>query len=355
MNLYRRLDRLRVQFDFISYSSEECHYDSEIRELGGRIIHLPHSRSLAQIKDVSAIVHAICVFGPYQAVHAHTMFNSGLVMLAAHRCKVPRRIAHSHNTAESHQSSTIRKGYARLMRKIILTNATDYLACSQGAAEFLFGKNATKSDKYHYFPNAVDFLPFLQLEEERESVRKELGIDKDALVIGSIGKLSLQKNIAFLLQLFPEILKRHPGAYLLLVGDGPLRAELVTQAQSLRIADKVTFAGVRPDVPRMLRAMDIFILPSIFEGLGIVLLEAQAAGLPCVVSEAIQPEADLGLGLFTRLSLDSANHRWCAAVTDALRMHRPSRKEIERAIDSTGMNIQMTTKQLLGIYGIPEA
>ena len=355
MNLYRQLDRARVQFDFITYTQDAGHYDAEIRALGGRVIALPPPSRVGPLHAVLDLRAAMRCYGPYHAVHAHTMYNGGYAMLAARLCGIPHRIIHGHNTEEEARKTLMRRLYSGAMSWLIHHHATRFLACSRAAGIYLFGNRIIESAQYSFFPNVVDFAPFFQQVEGPDAIRREFGFKEHDLLLGHVGRFCVQKNQRFLLQVMAVLVGKHENARLLLVGDGPQREEMQEYARALGIADRVVFAGVREDIPRMMRAMDVFVFPSVFEGLGIVLLEAQASGLPCVVSTAIQPEADLHLGLFHPLSLEEPPRNWCALIEAASRAPRPAAALLEQAFRGAGMTIEQTTQQLLEIYQLTKS
>ncbi|WP_404405981.1 glycosyltransferase family 1 protein [Jeotgalibacillus malaysiensis] len=336
MNLYRKLDKTKWQFDFVSYSKSQAVYDEEIQAMGGRIIQVTHPGSLTE--HIRAINHN----GPYEAVHAHTLFQCGIALAAAKMAGVTNRIAHAHTTMD-HADTFVRKTYMHAMRKTILMLSTERLACSRAAAVYLFGKEAS----FLFLPNAIQWEGFLKNEAERAELRKELGLEQ-SFVVGHAGRFIPAKNQQFLIKLFPEIKKRNPNAKLLLVGDGDLRAELENQVLQSEDAKDIIFLGLREDMESVFQVFDVFAFPSIYEGLGLVLLEAQAAGKRCIVSEAVQPEADLKLGLLSTVSL-SDEKRWIEEVLHS-EAAQVSKADIEQAFINERYSVEQALDQLLNIY-----
>ena len=347
MNIYRNIDREKVQFDFISYSKEEAHYDKEIKELGGKVIKLSRTTSVREL------VNAIKENGPYEVVHAHTLFNSGIAMLAAKKCGIKNRIAHAHTTLDNN-SSVARKIYTNGMRLLINKYSTKTLACSREAGKYLFGEKEINKSKYSYFPNLINYEELLHKpEKEVDKFKEEYNLN-DGIVIGHIGTLKESKNHKFLIEIAKYMTEQNIDVKLLLVGEGSLRKELEDLAKEYNISDRVHILGIREDINVMLHSMDVFVFPSIFEGLGLVLLEAQAAGLPCIVSEAIQPEANLGLNLFTKLNLDSGVDIWSKEILKVANKKEYNLDKINSAFEEKEYSTNKCICKLMKAYDIQQ-
>ena len=320
MQVFRRIDRARYAFDFAVRTAEPGAYDDEIRELGGRIRVCPHHRNpLAFARRLRGILTGD---GPYAAVHSHLEHYTGIVLPVAAAAGVPVRIAHIHNDRSGEPASALRRGYRRLMQASTLRFATLGFAPSAGAARFLFGPRWRADGRWRIQPYGLDLVPFRQ-SPDRARLRAALGIPPDAVVLGHVGRFDPQKNHSLLLRIIEGWLALEPGARALLVGDGALRAEIMAAATRAGIAPRIVFTGVRADVPDlMLAAMDVFVFPSRYEGLGLVLIEAQAAGLPCVISDVVPPEAAVLPDRVRRLALDAPIDAWAAAIQAALRLGR---------------------------------
>lgn len=350
MNLYRNIDKRKLQFDFISYYSEEGHYDREIINLGGKVINLPAPNMVGPWKAIKDLCRVIKENGPYEVIHCHTLFNCGLATLAGFLCGVKIRISHAHTTSDS-KNSIIKRIYIFIMRLLISLFSTDYIACSNSAAQYLFGKKSIKKSKYSYLPNYIDYYRFCR-ESKNTDMRKELGIKADEKVVGHIGRFIDAKNHSFLVQVIANMIKKNPKIRVLLVGDGVLKKDIELQVKSLGLEDKVIFTGEREDISELLGCMDIFIFPSIYEGLGIALLEAQAAGLPCLVSEAIQSEADIGIGLLKKVELSSGVEVWAEIAMEMIDSKPLDFEVIIQGFERRGYDFESTIHKLYEIYNM---
>lgn len=361
MNVYRNMDRERFEFHFAVQSAEPAFYDEEIRALGGTIFVQPPPK-----KGIGSFRKQLMVnmnkYGPYAAVHSHVFGFSGYVLKLADKLGVPVRISHSHNTNDSRSSSPLRNLYRAYMRGLIKKHATLMLGCSRAACESLFGSDCWRDDRVSVFPNAISLDPYAALPSDRTELRRRFGAKDGELLLGHIGRFSKQKNHTLLLDSFAGLAKQQPNARLLLVGDGPLRPEMERKVLELGIGEQVTFLGLRKDVPELLGALDGFILPSLYEGLGIVLIEAQAAGVPCLVSSEVPREADLNLGMIERLPVSEPPQRWAealVALTGRVNASRTGAEALEQrngwpvramALANKGYNIRTSTARLERFY-----
>ena len=241
--------------------------------------------------------------GPYGNIHSHLLLLSGVILGVAHSANIPHRIVHSHNTSDAKAGSFSRRVYRWFMRRQIRRYATHMVAVSRPAGEWLFGKNCWDDPRVQILYNAIDLKPYETVCQDRSKLRKELGLPIDGILLGHIGRFDLQKNHRKVLEIFSQLVKLQSSAHLLLIGEGPLEGEMRSLVKSLGLQDQVSMLGVRSDIPELMGALDLFLFPSLFEGLGIVLIEAQAAGVACLVSDVVPSEADLGLGLVKSMPL----------------------------------------------------
>ena len=312
MNYYRNLDRTKVQFDFLLTYEGTSDYEEEILSLGGRVFHMT-PLTLKTMKTYCKDVEIFLKTHPeYQIVHSHTSSKSAIPLRIAKKCGVSVRISHSHNMFLSKGISAkeiLRKALRKPLRKV----STHNFACSKEAAIWLYGEDFWKNGKVRIMKNAIDLERFSFQEEKRKTLRKEYGLE-DAFVVGHVGRFDIQKNHEFLLEIFAEIKKQKEHTVLLLVGDGTCKEQMEQKAEQMGIADSVRFMGVREDVPDLLHIMDVFLFPSLFEGLGIVLIEAQTCGLPCFTSkDVVAKEAKIS-DLLTFVSLKDSPKYWADCV-----------------------------------------
>lgn len=309
MNYYRHLDRSRVQFDFLTHRPDAGDYDGEIRELGGRIYHAPRLYPRNYIAYFACMKRFFAGHPEYRVVHSHIDAMSAFPLAAAKRARIPVRIAHSHNTSMDIDF----KLPIKLIAKSRLPElATDFFACSGEAARFLFGEEIYASRRYTVLNNAVAAADFSYDENAREKMRAELDL-RERFTIGHIGRFTHAKNQGFLIDIFSELCRMRPDSVLLLIGAGEDEEKIRRKVRRLRLEPNVKFLGVRGDVPVLLQAMDVFVLPSRYEGLPVVCVEAQAAGLPVVASECV-PEAARITGLLRRFSLSQPPRRWAETI-----------------------------------------
>lgn len=352
MNLYRHFDRSQVQFDFAVRSQQPEFYDEEIKALGGRLFHLPwgtvypfnlmaYKRSFATILQKS---------GPFIAVHSHVGLYSGHVLPIAKKAKVPKRIAHSHNTNYSKNSSPLRKFWATMMRREIQINATHLLACSLAAGHWLYNAEPQNDSRFMHFPNAIDLDHFALIHGNQLYWREQAQLPLTGPLLGHIGRFDHQKNHTFLLEAFATFLKYFPHAKLILVGEGDLKKQVEHHAAAKGITEAVCFLGARSDIPQILGALDLFVFPSQYEGLGIVLVEAQAAGVHCLVSDIVPHEVDLGLGLVHFESLDAGISTWVNTMRQLLGKSSPTWEKRKATLQNAGYDICHSVELIQKLY-----
>ena len=343
MDIYRNMDPAECQFDFVSMKQENQYYEDEIKCLGGNIYKIGFPRDVGIIKNISELRNCIRQ-GKYDAVHAHTSYHCGIVMLAAWLEKVPVRVSHA-RTNGSRQVGIKTKIANYIGRILISLFSTKKIAISNAAGEYLFGK-----DKYEVIPNAID-VPKYQLTDKNEidKYKQTLGIAHDNMVIGHIGRCDHMKNHEFVISCFHAFHQSHPNSTLVLVGDGELKDSMLSLTRELGIESDVLFLGERNDVPDLIHIFDVLLFPSIFEGLGGVVIESQAAGIPVVESDNIPNEADLGVGLVKKVSLSDSVSKWIKALEDS-RMIHISYDVINKALSVQGYDLRMICDRYIRIY-----
>ena len=282
-------------------------------------------------------------YGPYDVVHSHVHYFSGLVLRIAADAGVPVRIAHSHSDTSRIDSGTAwkRRLYLGLMRRWLYRYATAGIAASDLAATALWGVDWRNTPRWRKLYCGIDTTPF-EATIDPQTVRTELNIMPDAYVLGHVGRFDVMKNHWFVLQIVHRARQTHRPLVALFVGDGPLRTEIVQQAIDLGIRDRIVFTGSRGDVPRLLLAgMDAFILPSSWEGLPVSAIEAQAAGLPVIISDVVTREVDIVPGLLTWLALPSGADAWLNACLASIQAPRPvSQRGALEIIKASPFNVQ---------------
>ena len=282
-NYYAQLAPLAFQTDFVVCGTERGGLEPWFEALGAEIHHIP-PRSEDPVGNLRAL-RRILTDGHYDVVHCHQDYHGAAAMAMARRCGVPVRIIHSHQAYPP--ESALKRLRRRIESPLVIRDATVLAACGELAGAWLYGQDAVDSGRVVILRNAIDTEAFAFSPEDRLRLRRELSIPQEAAVIGHVGRFTEQKNHRLLLDIFAEFHRRRPDSVLLLAGDGPLRPEIEHQADRLGLGDSLRFLGMRTDVPQLLSAMDLFLLPSRWEGLGIVAVEAQASGLPCVCSHKV--------------------------------------------------------------------
>ncbi|MCR4780297.1 MAG: glycosyltransferase family 1 protein [Ruminiclostridium sp.] len=339
-NYYRSIDRSVYQFDYFIEADGACEPPEELKALGARYFVLPPYRHIFRyIKVLKRYLRE----NRYPIVHSGMNALSVFPLYAAWAAGVPVRINHNHSTAGKGEAK--RNAVKYLLRPFAKLFATHYAACSRYAGEWLFGKRASAKGKVTIFNNAIDAARFRFDPAVRSEVRRELGIE-DKFVLGHVGRFCCQKNHEFLLEVFRELHEREPDSVLLLVGTGELRGRTEARASELGLAGAVIFMGVRNDVHRLYQAMDAFALPSLYEGLPLVGVEAQAAGLPCVISDRMTKDTVI-IGSTKIVPLAEGPGKWAERI---LEMRTTERRDTSAAIKSAGFDITDEVKKLEAYY-----
>jgi glycosyltransferase involved in cell wall biosynthesis len=345
----RNLDPARVRMDFLVTQAEPGQHDDEIRALGSKLIKCESPRN--PLLFASRFLPAVRNEGPYGVVHSHVHHYSGFVLALADRARIPVRIAHSHSDTLGLDSEAAlpRRLYLALMAAALRRHATRGLAVSAPAAAALFGSRWRDDRRWSVVRCGIDFGPF-RAPVDVAAVRAELGVPRDAFVLVNVGRFDAPKNQAFLPRIAAALLRRAPHTALVLVGDGPERAPVEAEAARLGIRRRVVFTGLRSDVSRILRASDVFVFPSLREGIPLVVVEAQAAGLPIVLSSSITREVVVLPDLFAWRSPADPPESWAEAILSS----SPRRAEAEAAVtamERSEFSLPRTIGELLEVYG----
>jgi glycosyltransferase involved in cell wall biosynthesis len=346
MHVQRNIDHSRFASHFLVHGNQPGYFDEEIREYGGTVISCPLHR--LPIGYGHALRDIIRSYGPYDILHAHVHAFSGLVVKAGAKAGIPIRIVHSHSDTRliDRSSGLTRKAVLELAHYWARKYATHRIAASRFASAALFGREDV-ADILHC---SIDLAPF-RTQCDPLKVRSDLGIPGDAVVLGHVGRFVPAKNHKFLVRIAREVIRREPKAVLLLIGDGSLRQQAEAEAQSLGIREKVIFAGARSDIPQLLLgAIDVFVFPSLWEGLPLSLLEAQAAGVPAVISDSITTEVDEVKPLIGRLSVGAEAAEWATRVIDAVHGDNLIRQAALAQMEGSVFNITNSVTRLQDYY-----
>ncbi len=316
MNYYRHIDRERIQFDFLVHRQDRAAFDAEIKSMGGRIYCLP--RLVPWSKNyLSTLNRFFDEHTEYKVIHVHQDCLSSVILKVAAQHNVPVRIAHSHN---ANQDRNLKYPIKLWYRRSIPQYATNLFACGKDAGDWMFN-----GAPYQIINNAIDAAAYAYDPGKRTEMRQRLDL-RNELVVGHVGRFNPQKNHPFLLDIFASLLKKEPNAILLLVGGGEDMPKIQVKAQALGIAEHVRFLGVRSDVADLMQVMDVFVFPSMYEGLPVTMVEAQAAGLPCLISDKVPSECILTDGLVDILPLSAAPETWAEKILEKRKVRRTDRR-----------------------------
>lgn len=339
MNYYRRIDREKIQFEFLC-NTQIVAYENEIEDLGGVIHRIPARRDgrkqFAEALDAFMRKNA----DKYCAIWVNVCSLANIDYLkAARRFGIPKRIIHCHNADNG--DSFLRGQLHKMNRLLIDAYATDFWSCSNEASKWFFGEKNMRSPKYRLIYNVVDPDCFVPDTGVREEYRRKLGCE-NKIVIGHIGRFHFQKNHTFVIEIMKAMKRKRDDIELLLIGQGERMEEIKKKVCEDGLKDNVQFLGVRSDIPQLYQAMDIFLFPSFFEGLPIVLLEAQANGLPCVISDSITEEIKVNDNLYFR-SLEDTPEMWADFIINTA---LPEGRTTQEAFLASGYNIKLQTEKL---------
>lgn len=343
MNLYRKIDKTKVQFDFLVQKDEKGYYDDEIISYGGRIFKVPHLNLLNYKKYEDAIYHVLMEHKDIQVVHSHNNLLSCFVMRAAHKANVDVRISHAHIGRP--QLTELKQLVRYMIRPYALSLFKKYtthrFACSDLAGNWLYGKKMS----YVFFPNAVDLEKFRFDKVKREEIRDAMSIG-DIKIYGHVGRLTAQKNHKKLLYIFNEIVKKDRNSRLWIIGEGELRNQLELLTQKLGIADKVEFLGVKSKVEDYYLAMDAFIFPSKYEGLPVTVVETQASGLYSVVSDKVTKQILIS-DMIEMHPITDSDKMWAENCINAAKKER---KDCYESVKNSGFEIGTAAMRLMDFY-----
>lgn len=339
MNLYRAIDRTKIQFDFVIHTSSHQAYYPEIVEMGGKIYSFPAFNGINFV-ELQKMWNQFFVEHPeYKILHSHVRSYASLYIPIAKKYGV-KTIIHSHSTSNGRGIASIVK---RIMQYPLRHQANYLMACSNEAGRWLYGDKACLKDNYIFLPNAIDTEKYRYSEDAANKYREQFGL-AGKFVIGHVGRFHEAKNHMFLLEVFAEVAKRKTDAMLLLVGDGDLRSSIEAKIKELQIEERVILTGSRGDVAEIMSAMDVFVFPSLYEGLPVTVVEAQAAGLHCLISSCITEDVDIS-ELVERLPITNT-----AVWVERMVHLNAERVDVTQEIREAGFDIRDSVRKITEFY-----
>lgn len=343
MNLYRAINKEKVQFDFVKHIEHKGVFEDEITQMGGKIYRCPQYTGKNHFAYCRWWDSFFKEHPEYHVIHGHVRSTASIYLKIAKKNGLVT-IAHSHSTSNGKGLSS---GVKNVMQLPIRYQADYLFACSDKAGKWLYGEKATKRPNYRMIPNGVDLKRFVFCEEKRQQMRQELGIAEDTFVIGHIGRITVPKNHQFLVELFAEYHKENPNSRLLLVGDGELFETVQRQCMQLGISNVVIMVGSKNNTEDYYQVMDAFVFPSLWEGLPVSVVEAQANGLSCLLSDVITHDVDL-TDQVKYLAL-ADKKAWLCEVTDIQRKSRIA-TTAENMVRLQPFDATVVAKQLQSFY-----
>ena len=348
VNVIRYADKNRFQIDYTT-TVDNPFYGREIESLGGKCVKIPDMDWTCPWVYVRALSRVIKE-GKYDVVHGHELFHTGITLMIAAKANVPVRIAHSHSGSDGDgtRRTWVRRIYNCMMRRLILYYATDMIACSSVAGTFLYGSRAIKSSHYHLVFNSVDTRKFMQPYGKNGDLSDKKGW-KSVLHIGHMLPL---KNQAFLVDIAEVFKDRGSNIHIYSVGPGDEKYyDFVAQKiKEKKVESYISLLGLRRDIPELMRKADAFVLPSRYEGMPLVMIEAQSSGLPCVAADTFSHEVDFGMGQICWMQLEAGAKAWADALEKAVAQERPDKKKVENAIAEKGFDSHLFVKSICQIY-----
>lgn len=347
MNYYRHIDRQQIQFDFMVHRERRGAYDDEIESMGGRIYRMPPIYPQNFMRYKRMLKEFFDEHDEYQIIHSHMSELGYFAFVEAKKHGVPVRICHAHNAPDFKHENLIQ--YIKLIPRYYFIRrirhlATDLFVCSHIAGLWLYGEK--RQNEFVFMRNAIETEKFLYNVDEANAIRQELGISNKRLIC-HVGRYNKQKNHSFLIDIFKEIHKIDSDSILLLIGDGDLRKEIEDKVNRLNLQSSVRFLGVRDDVPQLLKASDLLLFPSYYEGLSVVLVEAQATGIKCIVTNSLADETIICEDQMKLVSLQKNAKEWADIVLNEKSEKREHAIEIMK---EKGWDVVVNAKWLQDYY-----
>lgn len=343
MNLYRAIDKNQVQFDFITHTNRRQAYTEEIEKLGGKIYYFPKFKGINYFQLKNVWKKFFKEHPEYRIMHSHVRSYASLYLPIAIKAGL-KTIIHSHSTSNGKGLGSVVK---RIMQYPLRWQADYFFGCSKEAGAWLFGDKIVNSPKYHILQNAIDTEQYKFSPEIRKQYREELGLgDKKTFI--HVGRFHPAKNHVFLLKVFAEIHKQDANTILLLAGDGELRPEIEKQIDELNLKNDILLLGSRSDVPKLLMSADCFLFPSVWEGFGMVAVEAQATGLPCICSDAI-PQSVKVTKHCIFMPTDCVRS-WVENASSFAQRAKSLSRELTPSFEKRGFDIRETSNYIMDFY-----
>lgn len=339
MNYYRKIDKSLVQFDFLTHrpETEKKDYDDEIISMGGKVFHLPRLNPFS-IKYKLALRRFLSEHKGYKIIHVHQDCLSGIILCEAKKQGINIRIAHCHS---SNQDKDVKLMIKKIYKKNIKKYATEMISCGKEAGKWMFG-----TDQFEVLPNAIDSELYIFNPAAREKKRKEMHITGEEFAVVHIGRFSAVKNHKFLIDIFEKIVNIEPKAVLWLVGRGGNEVEIQRYIREKKLQDHVVLWGLRSDIPEILQAADAFVLPSLYEGVPVSAIEAQAADLPCFISDGVPADCMITDNIMI-LSLNQPPEIWAECI---LQSRNHIRRNTQKMIVEKGFDITKNARFLQEHY-----
>ena len=338
MNYYRNIDKSQVQFDFLVHRDFEADYDKEIESLGGRIYRLPRLNPFSSIYKTKLDQFFEEHKAEYKIVHSHLDCLAGIPLKYAKKYGIPVRIAHAHSSNQTKDKKYLLK---LLFKKNITKYANELVACGNEAGLWMF-----ETDKFHILNNAIDSSKYKYDFNLSQEIKNKWNIAEDVMVVGHVGRFNEPKNHKFIVEVFQEVLNEQDNAVLLLVGAGELKPQIEKQVKGAGIEKNVIFTGLCSEVEKMLQVMNVFLFPSIYEGLPVSIVEAQAAGLPCLISDKVPIECKK-TKLVHQLELSKSSEEWAKKVIELSKIEKCDTSE---EIKAAKFDISENAKELQTYY-----
>lgn len=352
MHLLRNADKEKFQIDFTS-TMQDAFYREEIESLGGKFLLIPEMNWRKPEEYCKAMFH-IMKEGKYDVVHSHELFHSGITLLIAKLAGVTGRIAHAHSTSDadgtSTKRSTIRKIYNNIMRFLILKCSTVQIACSSLAGEFLYGRGISKKETYHVVYNSIDTKEYIENYGKKESGEFCESGWKNILHVGRVYPV---KNQKFLVDIAEEFKNRNRKMRILCAGnayDEEYMRQIENDINNRQLQDYIQMLGTRRDVDVLLRKSELFLLPSVYEGMPLVLIEAQAAGVPCVVANTFSKEVDFDINLVTWIEPEERAKAWVDVIEKSMELSRINKEVVVEAIIRKGFDSKIFASKICRLY-----